>query len=556
VVNSISNHSKECFYCLKVAQVVLKFPNSDFRLPSGMPGMPSKAPSTSQPSCPAGLSVTSAAANITASLYLCCKNADCGGHCKKQGQAPLPYGPKEKLICCQCPTGEVLNENRSGCVPVGAPSSSPSSKSKRTGTLPPSSNKRTGTQSPSTRAKRTSTLSPSSSKRIGTMSPSTKAKRTYTLPPATRTKQRVTLSPSPSSRLPTSKPTRSPTSQPTESTTVKPTSKPSMVAESVRGPPPPSLDTPEPAPLLTVVNGGDSTLSVIDGDSDMVIRTVKLDRINYPHHASVSPDMSKIVIGVPGMDLSGGHGNIMMNMGGKFVVLDSTTFSPLKTVKLPSMNHNAAFSPDGSEIWTAQMVDDGTVLVYDAVTYALKNTIKVGMMPLEVSFSADKTTAFVCVSQSATVVMIDVKDKTVMKTLEVGTHPVGAWPGSNNLMYVDNEASETITIIDAATKSIVGTIELKFAPGMAAYNKLDNSVWVTDGTTGAVAIYDSAGRKFKSIKTGKGAHGIIFNENYSKAYITNQMSGTVSVIDTGSRMKIKDINVGSKPNGLVSMMKM
>jgi YVTN family beta-propeller protein len=359
---------------------------------------------------------------------------------------------------------------------------------------------------------------------------------------------------------PTSQPipvtTDLPTSQPIPATTVLPTSTPSMIAESVRGPPPPAPDTPEPRPLITVVNGGDSTLSVIDGDSDMVIRTVSLDKINYPHHASLSPDMKKIAIGVPGMDLSGGHGSIMMNMGGKFVVLDSTTFSLLKTVKLPSMNHNAAFSPDGSEIWTGQMVSDGTVLVYDAVTYALKNTIKVGKMPLEVSFSEDKTTAFVCLSQSSTVVLIDVKAKTVMKTLEVGTHPVGAWPGSNNLMYVDNEESETITIINAATMSNVGTIELKFTPGMAAYNKVDSSVWVTDGTTGAVAIYDSAGRKFKSIKTGKGAHGIIFNDNYSKAYITNQMAGTVSIVDTASRMKIKDVTVGSKPNGLVSMTKM
>jgi YVTN family beta-propeller protein len=36
-----------------------------------------------------------------------------------------------------------------------------------------------------------------------------------------------------------------------------------------------------------------------------------------------------------------------------------------------------------------------------------------------------------------------------------------------------------------------------------------------------------------------------------KAYITNQLAGTVSVLDVQEKKKLKDIPVGQKPNGIL-----
>ena len=58
---------------------------------------------------------------------MCCKNSDYKRYCK-EGQAPFPYGPRRKLVCCQCPTGEVLNDGKNGCVSTGAPSPSSTAK--------------------------------------------------------------------------------------------------------------------------------------------------------------------------------------------------------------------------------------------------------------------------------------------------------------------------------------------------------------------------------------------------------------------------------------------
>jgi DNA-binding beta-propeller fold protein YncE len=68
-------------------------------------------------------------------------------------------------------------------------------------------------------------------------------------------------------------------------------------------------------------------------------------------------------------------------------VINATTWRSAKVVELPVPNHNAIYSPDGSEIWTSQMQDRGQVLVYDAATLTLKNTIAVGRQPAEITFS-------------------------------------------------------------------------------------------------------------------------------------------------------------------------
>jgi hypothetical protein len=162
-----------------IIPVVLKF--RMFGLFLGLPfasAKPSKPP-TPKPSCPKGFYVTWAdPPYIPVASWLCCKKSDKKGDCKV-GQAAFPYGPRHKLVCCQCPTGEVLNHDKNGCVPTGSqiPSSTPIAKPSPPGGVPMAS-------------------------------PTTKP---TSLPTAEST-------PSPTSdhtRSPTSEPTRSPTSEPT-----------------------------------------------------------------------------------------------------------------------------------------------------------------------------------------------------------------------------------------------------------------------------------------------------------------------------------------------------
>lgn len=325
-------------------------------------------------------------------------------------------------------------------------------------------------------------------------------------------------------------------------------------------------------PAAYVVNGESNSLSVIDLSSQQVRETIKLGEtlpsghtghnasggkgIQWPHHVYLSPDGTKLGLGVPGMDMSGGHNGGKSGMKGRMVVLNSRSGELLTNQETPEMNHNTIFSPDGTELWTALMVQPGQVLVYDAASLQLKKTIEVGADPAEVTFSADKQYAFSANGHGNSVTVISVADKSVVKTIPVGEDPVGAWPGADNRMYVDNEKGKSISVIDVATLSVTETIPLNFAPGYAAYNSLLKELWVSvAGITGNKVVFfhrmDNGWIKFGEVVTGADAHAITFTKDGLTAYVTNQGANTVSVINTKTHTKIKDIPVGNKPNGLV-----
>jgi YVTN family beta-propeller protein len=301
-----------------------------------------------------------------------------------------------------------------------------------------------------------------------------------------------------------------------------------------------------------VVNGGSNSISVIDLSSNEVKKTISLPNVMWPHHISINRLKTMIAIGVPGMDLSGGHSGINnAGMTGMVAVYDAVKGTELKMINLSMMNHNAAFSPDGSEIWSALMDTMGTVKVYDANTYTLKTTINVGMMPAEITFSADGTMAFVANGMSNDVTAINVTSKAVITTIPVGMEPVGAWTGSDNKMYVDNEMGQTISVIDVSSMTVTATINLGFMPGMAAYNGTMSELWVSDPDNGKVHWWTKSGNTYAhggEVATGAGAHAIAFNQ--MTVYITNQLAGSVSVLDVNTHTKLKDISVGIKPNGI------
>ena len=319
-----------------------------------------------------------------------------------------------------------------------------------------------------------------------------------------------------------------------------------------------------------VVNGEDASISVIDPTTARVIGTIALKNVSYPHHVYLSPDRSRLAVAVPGHDLSGGHSAPATPAGehsahgaapttatttstqGAVLVLDASTGATIKARRLDAPNHNAAFSPDGAEIWTAQLLEEGTVLVLDASTLEIKQTIRVGKIPAEVTFTPDGKYAFVANGTSGDVSVIDVASKAVVKTIAVDPQPVGAWPGADGLMYVDCEAGKTIKAIDPKSLEVVRTYALGFTPGYAAVPPgRTGELWLTDVDTGKVVFNKTtADSQEAELTTAPGAHAIAFSPDAKRAFVTNQLAGSISVIDPVTRTVTSTVVVGKKPNGI------
>lgn len=53
-----------------------------------------------------------------------------------------------------------------------------------------------------------------------------------------------------------------------------------------------------------------------------------------------------------------------------------------------------------------------------------------------------------------------------------------------------------------------------------------------------------------SVDVGQGAHGVVVEEGGARAFVTNLVDGTVSVVDTASLTTTATIEVGEAPNGI------
>jgi len=318
---------------------------------------------------------------------------------------------------------------------------------------------------------------------------------------------------------------------------------------SMDGAAPTSTPIPEiQGDAVYVVNGGDNSISVVDPVQKMVMGTIQLQNAMYPHHIYLSHDKSMLAVAIPGMDMSGGHQGGMDGMHGAVLVLDAKTGATMASVVLDQMNHNAIFNADDSEIWTSQMMMGGKVLVLDAMTLTTKATIDVGDMPAEVTFSSDGKYAFVANGMSNDVSMIDVASKQTLKRIATGTDPVVPSPGDDGKVYVDCEQGKQVSVIDPSTQKVSSTHDLGFTPGMARKVPGVTSLWVTDGDNGK--LVDIAGTT-TAVATGAGAHGIAFSADGKTGYVTNQMAGTLSIIEVATRHVTATVHVGQKPNGLV-----
>ena len=162
-------------------------------------------------------------------------------------------------------------------------------------------------------------------------------------------------------------------------------------------------------------------------------------------------------------------------------------------------------------------------------------------------------------------------------------------------IYVANESSNTVSVIDAASFKVLGTIDAKnssthdlslsrdgkwlFATNLASgrLSVIDTQAmetiasiptgtrchvvtltndnrhaWVANIAEDNISIVDTASyRILGTIPVGKGPTGLAFSRDGRFAYVSNQGDKTVQVIDTASHRIIKSIPVGTNPHFLV-----
>jgi YVTN family beta-propeller protein len=117
--------------------------------------------------------------------------------------------------------------------------------------------------------------------------------------------------------------------------------------------------------------------------------------------------------------------------------------------------------------------------------------------------------------------------------LPVGSYPIGIGVNTvTNKIYIANQFSNSISVIDGNTDIIESTIQVDNFPYDLEVNPFNNRIYVTNRESNTVSIIDgSTNQRLSNINVGDSPVGISINPSLNMIYVTNINSKSLSIID-------------------------
>ena len=154
---------------------------------------------------------------------------------------------------------------------------------------------------------------------------------------------------------------------------------------------------------------------------------------------------------------------------------------------------------------------------------------------------------YVTNSESGTVSVIDAATNTVVATIPVGTVPFDiALNPDTNLVYVVNRDSDSISVIDGDTNTVVATIPVGDSPIAIAINPNTNTLYLLNEFLDKISVINgSTNTVVSTIDVGTGPVELGVNLSTNTIYVANQDSDTVSVINGSTNTVVDTIPLGA-----------
>jgi YVTN family beta-propeller protein len=165
---------------------------------------------------------------------------------------------------------------------------------------------------------------------------------------------------------------------------------------------------------------------------------------------------------------------------------------------------------------------------------------------------AAASSAYITNQVSNTVSVIDTETNTVVATIMVGGAPFGVAVNQDGTRaYVTNETSGNVSVIDTATNTVVATVPVGHLSDGVAVNPIIPRVYVTNFFENTLSVIDTATNTVvTTLPVGTSPEGVAVNPAGTRVYVANSFEGTVSVIDTATNTVVATVTVEGGPFGV------
>ena len=240
------------------------------------------------------------------------------------------------------------------------------------------------------------------------------------------------------------------------------------------------------------------------------------------------------------------------NTTGTVSVINGTTNTIVANVPVGKNPQAIVYNPANGLVYAANTLSN-TLSIINGTSNSLVGSIIVdafpGKNPTGITINPINNIIYVTNMGSNTVSVINGTTNVVVKNITLATveqevgvgaggtsffSPAGiAYNSDNGNLYVTNRGSDSISVINGTTNTLVDEISVNsIAPSSITYNAANNYIYVTNMGSNTVSVINGTTNTIvANIPVGLGPNGIAYNQNNGDVYVANSINGTISIVD-------------------------
>lgn len=337
-----------------------------------------------------------------------------------------------------------------------------------------------------------------------------------------------------------------------------------------------SVTQNQAAEKLYVALEEDGAVAVVDTKGNSLLGKIDLSAtrngqmVSYAaHNVQVAPDGNSVWVTANFMGLSGEEQSMTEKEDAQeafpdqIIIIDPQKDTITKRIDIAPDQHLAhvVVTRDGTKAFvTAQ--EPGLVYQMNGMTYTVekKFALEKDSQPHGLRLANDDSFAYVALIGAKGIGMIDIKAEKVSKVVLAGSSVQTAVIPNSSLVAASVYDTKQIAFYDPLTRQVSyvelpaeaeGPIQMYATADGAYLYVADQGYYFGKPTSDYVYKIDIAQKQVVgSIQAGVAPHGVVISHDGKRAYITNLLSGNVSLIDTATDTEITKITVGGMPNGI------
>jgi YVTN family beta-propeller protein len=212
-----------------------------------------------------------------------------------------------------------------------------------------------------------------------------------------------------------------------------------------------------------------------------------------------------------------------------------------------------ALSKDGTRLYVSNE-DVRTASVINIQTRKVEHIIPVGQEPEGAATAPDGARFYITCEAGGDIFVVDTTSYKVAGHFKVPVRPrTVAFLPEGNMAFIPSESTGQLNVIDTADLKVLKVIDLPAGsrPMSVKVSADGRRVYVSDGRAGTVSVLDAHTQALVgTIKVGQRPWGIVLSPDGRYLFSANGPSNDISVVDLTVDKEIARVRVGERPWGV------